>query len=298
MHPRHDFCCSKQEGETPETPPGLRALQNVKGHEFYPQAPKKTFPGEHCFTGVKTFLTWLVETHLKANQRKTLYPAGRMVFMMCLLDRVRPPRPVWQSASVEMEMYRVWVSALIKSQLHNQSWWGTTLHSLEHMLFTVDDKMSVLLFFVLPGIQSLCLSVIGFWESQIHPSFMLMNYWASRESSQSGWKSDDELTKEKIHWHEQRCFSFFFLPPNTRVVEDKYNHGWCSSMQAVMWCLEDAISFSCLVLALFITQVTDRDWVYCRQSFCAKQKTHTKKKPCVCLFIVWNTVRFGINPIQ
>lgn len=208
MHPRHDFCCSKQEGETPETPPDLRALQNVKGHEFYPQAPKKTFPGEHCFTGVK--MTWLVETHLKANQRKKLYPAGRMVFLTSLLDRIRPPR-VWQSASVEMEMYRVWVQALIKSQLHNQSWWGTTLHSLEHMLFSVDDKMSVLLFFVLPGIQSLCLSVIGFWESQIHPSFMLMNYWATRESSQSGWKSDDELTKEKnsLAWTK---VLFIFLP--------------------------------------------------------------------------------------
>lgn len=93
--------------------------------------------------------------------------------------------------------------------------------------------MSVLLFFVLPGIQSLCLSVIGFWESQIPPSFMLMNYWASRESSQSGWKSDDEFTKEKIHWHEQRCFSFFFLPPNTHAVEDKYNHAMLSV--SVVW---------------------------------------------------------------
>lgn len=152
------------------------------------------------------------------------------------------------------------------------------------MLFTVDDKMSVLLFFVLPGIQSLCLSVIGFWESQIPPSFMLRNYWASRESSQSGWKSDDEFTKEKIHWHERRCFSFFFLPPNTHAVEDKYNHAMLSV--SVVW-------FSLFLLHKWQTGIestVDKAFVL--------NKKHTPKKPCLRLFIMWNTVRFGINPIQ
>lgn len=205
-----------------------------------------------------------------------------MVFMTCLLDSVRLRR-VWQSASVEMEMYRVWVSALIKSQLHNQSWWGTTLHSFEHMLFTVDDKTSVLLLFVLPEIQSLCLSVIGFWESQIHPSFMLMNYWASRESSQSCGKSDHELTKEKnsLAWTK---VLFIFLPSSQHTCGGGQVQPWLMQFNAS----SDVVPGRCYQFQLFgfrsFYYTSDRQGlsILLTKLLCWTKNTHKKNPVYAC----------------